>query len=88
VANHKSAKKRIRVTEKKNRVNTARKSAIKTFIKKALNAITGGDKEKATTEMRNAESRIMKGAGKVMPKKRASRKVSRMTKKLNKMESR
>jgi small subunit ribosomal protein S20 len=56
---------------------------VKTFIKKAIKAITGGDKTEATAAMRTAESHIMKCAGKTMPKKRASRKVSRMTKKVN-----
>ncbi|MCL2758081.1 MAG: 30S ribosomal protein S20 [Alphaproteobacteria bacterium] len=85
MANHKSSKKRILVTEKKNRVNTARKSAVKTYIKKAVKAIDSGDKAVATTATRKAESQIMKAAGKVMPKKRAARKVSRLTKKLNKV---
>ncbi len=85
MANHKSAKKRILVTKKKNTVNTARKSAVKTFVKKALNAISSGDKAAAAEAVRNAESKIMKSAGKTMPKKRAARKVSRMTKKLNAM---
>ena len=85
MANHKSAKKRILVTEKKNRVNTARKSAVKTFVKKAVKAIDSGDKATAVAATRTAESKIMKAAGKVMPKKRAARKVSRLTKKLNKV---
>lgn len=85
MATHKSAKKRILVTAKKNRVNTARKSAVKTFVKKAVKAIDSGDKVAATAATRTAESKIMKAAGKIMPKKRAARKVSRLTKKLNKV---
>ena len=69
MANHKSSKKRILVTIKKNTINTARRSAVKTETKKALAAIATGDK----------------AAGKVMPKKRAARKVSRLTKKLAKI---
>lgn len=83
MANHKSAKKRILVTAKKNAINTARKSAVKTEIKKAVKAIDSGDKAAATTAVRGAESKIMKAVGKTMPKKRASRKVSRLTKKVN-----
>ena len=85
VANHKSAKKRIRVTAKKNTVNTARRSNVKTAVKKAVKAIESGDKTVAIEAMRNAESKLMKAVKKIMPKKRAARKVSRMTKKLNKM---
>ncbi len=82
MANHKSAKKRILVTKKRNIVNTARKSAVKTVTKKAIVAIESGDKAAAIEALRNAESKIMKAAGKTMPKKRASRKVSRLTKKI------
>ena len=85
MANHKSSKKRIVVTEKKNAVNNARRSAVKTATKKVLVAVASGDKSAATAAMRNAESKIMKSVGKVMPKKRAARKVSRLTKQVAKM---
>jgi len=85
VANHKSSKKRILVTAKKNAVNNARRSTMKTAAKKVLVAVESGDKAAATTALRNAESRIMKSAGKIMPKKRASRKISRLTKRVAKM---
>lgn len=80
MANHKSSKKRILVTIKKNSINTARRSAVKTETKKALKAIESGDKAVAVAAVKSAESKIMKSAGKIMPKKRASRKVSRLTK--------
>ncbi len=85
MANHKSAKKRILVTEKKNAVNTARRSAVKTAVKKSVRAIESGDKAAAVSATRVAESKLMKSAGKVMPKKRAARKISRLTKKVAKM---
>lgn len=69
MANHKSSKKRILITAKKNAVNNARRSVVKTETKKALAAVASGDKSVAATALRNAESRIMKSAGKVMPKK-------------------
>lgn len=81
MANHKSSEKRILVTAKKNAINTSRRSAVKTATKKALVAIESGDKAAAITAVRNAESKIMKAVGKIMPKKRAARKVSRLTKK-------
>lgn len=68
MANHKSSKKRILITAKKNAVNNARRSVVKTETKKALAAVASGDKSVAATALRNAESRIMKSAGKVMPK--------------------
>jgi small subunit ribosomal protein S20 len=85
MANHKSSKKRILVTVKKNTVNTARRSQVKTYTKKATKAIESGDKPAAILATRTAESKIMKSAGKIMPKKRAARKVSRLAKKVNKM---
>ena len=86
MANHKSSKKRILVTAKKNAINTSRRSAVKTATKKAIVARESGDKAAAVAATRSAESKIMKAVGKVMPKKRAARKVSRLTKKLSKME--
>ncbi len=85
MANHKSSKKRILVTEKKNAVNNSRRSAVKTATKKVLVAVKSGDKAAATAAVRVAESKIMKSAGKVMPKKRAARKISRLTKKVAKI---
>ena len=85
MAYHKSSKKRILVTKKKNAVNTARRTRVKTYVKKAQKAIESGDKAVAAKATRTAESHIMKAAGKTMPKKRAARKVSRMTKKVGKM---
>ncbi len=85
MANHKSSEKRILVTIKKNAINTARRSAVKTATKKALAAIETGDKTAAISASRAAESKIMKSAGKIMPKKRAARKISRLTKKVAKI---
>ena len=85
MANHKSSEKRILVTAKKNAVNTARRSAVRTATKKAVIAIESGDKAAATVALRNAESKIMKSVGKIMPKKRAARKVSRLAKRAAKM---
>ena len=85
MANHKSCKKRILVTAKKNEINTARRSTVKTETKKALKAIESGDKAAAVAAVRNAESKIMKAAGKTMPKKTASRKVARLAKKVAKI---
>ena len=59
MANHKSCKKRILVTAKKNEINTARRSTVKTETKKALKAIESGDKAAAVAAVRNAESKIM-----------------------------
>ncbi|MBQ8473700.1 MAG: 30S ribosomal protein S20 [Alphaproteobacteria bacterium] len=85
MANHKSSEKRILVSAKKNAINTSRRSAVKTAAKKVLVAVESGDKAAAVAAARNAESKIMKSAGKIMPKKRAARKISRLTKKVSAM---
>jgi len=84
VANHKSSKKRILVTEKRRQVNVQQKNQAKTAVKKVTKAIEFKDTKMITPALRAAESKLMKIAGKVMPKKRAARKVSRLTKAANK----
>ena len=80
MANHKSAKKRIRQTERRKEVNGARRSMIRTFIKKVETAITAGDKDTAATALKAAEPQMMRGAQKgVFDKKTMSRKLSRLS---------
>jgi len=86
LANHKSSKKRILITEKRRKVNISRKNATRTAVKKAIKAVESKDKAAATANVKTAESKLMKAAKKVMPKKRASRKVSRLVKALNKIK--
>ena len=86
MANIKSAKKRIRVIEKKTMRNKMIRSRVKTAIKKVDQAILGGDKEGAAAALQNAISEINKAATKgVYHRNTASRKVSRLTKAVNKM---
>ncbi len=86
MANHKSAEKRIKVTQARTVVNDARRSRVRTFVKKAEAAIATGNKEEATTAVRVMESEITRGVSKgVVHKNTAARKVSRMVKKLKAM---
>ena len=80
MAHHKSAKKRIRQTERRTEVNRARVSRIRTFVKKVELAIAAGDAEAAKIALREAEPQMMRGvqAG-VLHKNTASRKVSRLS---------
>ena len=56
---------------------------VRTFVKKAEASIEAGDKKSAKEAIINAESQIMRGAQKgAFNKKMASRKISRLTKKL------
>ncbi len=79
MANIKSAKKRILVTETKTERNKAIKSGVKTAIKKVNAAVESGDKAAATEALTAATSTIDKACSKgVYHKNNASRKVSRL----------
>jgi small subunit ribosomal protein S20 len=79
MANHKSAEKRIRQTERRTDVNRARVSRIRTFVKKVETAILSGDKAAAGEAFRLAQPEMMRGVTKgVLHKNTASRKVSRL----------
>ena len=86
MANIKSAKKRILVIETKTLRNKVIKSKVKTYIKKVELAIANGDKEAANVALKNAISEISKATSKgIYHKNTASRKISRLTKAVNKM---
>ncbi len=83
MANIKSAKKRAKTNEKRRKINLARKTEIKTIIKKYSSAIEDKNVQSAKDLLTLAESKIRRAAGKGLFKKNtASRKVSRLTKKL------
>ena len=80
MANHKSAKKRIRQTARRKEVNGARRSSIRTFIKKVEVAIEAGDKPAAEGALIAAEPQMMRGVQKgVFHKNTMSRKLSRLS---------
>ena len=84
LANIKSAKKRILVTEKRTARNKSIRSAVKTSIKKVDAAVAAKDKEAAQAALKSATSKISKAATKgVYHKNTAGRKISRLTKAVN-----
>ncbi len=86
MANIKSAKKRILVTETRAERNKAIRSGVKTFVKKVYAAIEAGDKDAAQVALKNAISAIDKATKKgVYHKNYASRKISRLNLAVNKM---
>ncbi len=86
MANIKSAKKRILVIQTKTERNKAAKSKVKTFVKKVYAAIEANDKAAADTALKEAISEINKAASKgIYHKSTASRKISRLTKAVNKI---
>ena len=77
MANHKSAKKRIRRNQARAEINKSRISRIRTFIKKVESAILTGDAIAARHALREAQPEIMRGVSKgVLHKNTASRKMS------------
>lgn len=84
LANIKSAKKRVLVTQIRTERNKAIRSKVKTSIKKVEAAVEAKDKATAEAELKNAISEINKAATKgVYHDNNASRKVSRLTKLVN-----
>jgi len=85
MANIKSAKKRIRVIDKKTARNKRVKSHLKEILKDFDAAMEEGDMETAKEKLDLAEKRLMQAAAKhTIHKNAASRKVSRLTQRYNK----
>jgi len=81
MANTSSAKKATRKIERRTEVNRARRSRMRTFVKKLEDALKSGDKVAATEAFKGAQPEIMRAAQKgVIHKNTASRKVSRLAK--------
>lgn len=79
MANTPSAKKRVRQIERRTEVNTARRSRIKTYVRKVEEAIASGDSDAAKAAFKAAQPEIMRGATKgVTHRNTASRKISRL----------
>jgi small subunit ribosomal protein S20 len=86
LANIKSAKKRILVNETKAARNKQIKSKVKTMIKKVTNAVAAGNKELAKACLVEAVAELDKACSKgVYHKNTVARKVSRLTKSVNKL---
>ena len=80
MANHRSAEKRIRQTERRTAVNRARVSRIRTFVKKVETALASGDKEAARTAFAAAAPEMQRGISKgVLHRNTVARKLSRLS---------
>ena len=85
MANIKSAKKRIRVIDKKTARNIRVKNHVKEAEKAFLAAVEAGNVEEAQKAFKHAEKKLMQAAAKgTIHKNAASRKVSRLAKRFNK----
>lgn len=81
MANHSSAKKAIRKTQRNAVINKNRMSRIRTFVKKVIAAVASGSSNEAKDALVVAQSELMRGvSSKLIKKNTASRKVSRLSK--------
>ena len=83
MANTPQAKKRIRRNANRATINGARVSRIRTFIKAVESAIAAGKKDDAAAALKIAQPEMARGVARgVMHKNTASRKFSRLTKRV------
>ncbi len=83
MANTSSAKKATRKIAARTEMNKARRSRVRTFVRKVEEAILTGDKAVALAAFLAAEPELMRATSKgVMHQNTASRKVSRLSKRV------
>lgn len=86
MAQHQSAKKRIRRNARRADVNGSRISRIRTFVKKVELAISAGDKAVAETALRAAQPEMQRGVSKgVLHRNTVGRKISRLSSRIKAM---
>lgn len=79
MANSPQAAKRARQNERRAQINKARRSRIRTFLRKVEEAIASGDYEAAQAALRAAQPELMRGVTRgVFHKNTAARKMSRL----------
>ncbi|MGI3184765.1 30S ribosomal protein S20 [Nioella aestuarii] len=80
MANSPQAKKRARQNERRAAINKARRSRIRTYLRKAEEAIASGDQEAAKAALRDVQPELMRGVTKgVLHKNTVARKMSRLS---------
>lgn len=86
MANHPSAKQRIRRNERRNQINGARMGRIRSFVKKIETAIASGDQAAAREALKTAQPELHRGvrAG-VLHRNTVARKLSRLNARIKTM---
>ena len=88
MANTRSAKKAVRKIAHRTEVNKARRTRMRTFIRKIEEAVAGGDKPAAVEALKSAQPEIMRAVTKgILKKNTASRKVSRLAASVKKISA-
>jgi small subunit ribosomal protein S20 len=84
MANTASARKRIRQTAKRTARNHARKSRMRTFVRKVESALAAGDRSGAAEALRAAQPEMQRASGKgVVHANTVARKLSRLSARIN-----
>lgn len=80
MANSPQAKKRARQNQARFQINKARRSRIRTYLRKVEEALASGDKDAAAAALKAAQPELMRGVTKgVLHKNTAARKMSRLS---------
>jgi small subunit ribosomal protein S20 len=88
MANTSSAKKMVRKIERRTEVNKARRSRIRTFVRKVEEAIASGDKKAAAEALRAAQPELHRAVTKgVAHKSTVARKLSRLSARVKKLSA-
>ena len=88
MANTPGAKKAVRKIARRTEVNTARRSRVRTFLRKFEEAVESGDAGAAKNAFVDAQSELMRAVTKgVVHKNTGSRKVSRLAAQLKKLSA-
>jgi small subunit ribosomal protein S20 len=83
MANTPQAKKRIKRNAKRAEINGARVGRIRTFVKAVESALEAGNKDEAKTALARVQPELSRGVARgVLHKNTASRKLSRLTRRL------
>lgn len=84
MANHKSALKRIRQSERRRKRNQHIRTQMRTMVKRCREAFDSGDAARAADAFKVAEREIRRAVTKgVIPRQRADRSISRLAKRLD-----
>ena len=88
MANTAQSKKRARQSEARYAVNKARRSRIRTFLRKVEEALAAGNQDAAAVALKAAQPELARGITKgVMHKNTVARKMSRLTHRVNVLDS-
>jgi len=86
MANHASAKQRIRRNDRRSEINGARVGRIRSFVKKIETAIASGDKNAARDALKTAQPEMQRGASVgVMHRNTVARRISRLNARIKAM---